>query len=79
MQRYDLAVIVEAEDGKWHVVGPLDEPMRRALDAVHRCGRVVPSDLATEVDEPAASLDGLLARRLVMRDDDGYVSLQSVM
>jgi hypothetical protein len=79
MQRYDLAVIVEAEDGQWHVVGPLDEPMRRALDAVHRCGRVVPADLATEVDEPAASLDGLLARRLVMRDDDGYVSLQSVM
>jgi hypothetical protein len=53
--------------------------MRRALDAVHRCGRVVPSDLATECDEPAASLDALLARRLVMRDDDGYVSLQSVM
>lgn len=83
MQRYDLAVIVEAENGEWHVVGPLEESMRRVLDAVHRCGRVVPSDLAMQVEQPAssvaASLDGLLARRLVMRDDDAYVSLQSVM
>jgi len=79
MQRYDLAVIVESDDGQWHVVGRLEESMRRALDAVHRCGRVVPADLAMEVDEPTSTLDGLLARRLVMRDDDGYVSLQSVM
>lgn len=83
MQRYDLAVIVEGDDGAWHVVGPLAEPMRQVLDAVHRCGRVIPSQLVQEVEQPAssvaASLDGLLARRLVMRDDDAYVSLQSVM
>jgi len=83
MQRYDLAVIVETEDGAWHVVGPLDDGMRRVLDAVHRCGRIVPSELVKEVEQPAstveASLVGLLARRLVMRDDDAYVSLQSVM
>jgi hypothetical protein len=57
--------------------------MRSVLDAVHRCGRVVKSDLLKEVNKPMtdveASLDGLLARRLVMRDDDAYVSLQSVM
>lgn len=83
MQRYDMAVIVEGEDGAWQVVGPLDASMRTVLDEVHRCGRVVPSDLAMQVEQPAstvaASLDGLLARRLVMRDDDAYVSLQSVM
>jgi hypothetical protein len=82
MQRYDLAVIVEGNDGAWRVVGPLDDSMRTVLDAVQRCGRVVPADLATEV-EPAqnveASLDGLLERRLVMREDDAYVSLQSLM
>ncbi len=57
--------------------------MRQVLDAVHRCGRVVKSQLVKEVEQPAStveqSLDGLLARRLVMRDDDAYVSLQSVM
>jgi hypothetical protein len=83
MQRYDMAVIVESEDGAWRVVGPLDDGMRRVLDAVHRCGRIVPSELVKEVEQPAstveASLVGLLARRLVMRDDDAYVSLQSVM
>jgi hypothetical protein len=83
MQRYDMAVIVEGEDGTWRVVGPLDDSMRLVLDAVQRCGRVVPSDIAMEVEQPAtkveASLDGLLARRLVMREDDTYVSLQSVM
>jgi hypothetical protein len=83
MQRYDLAVIAEGEDGTWRVVGPLDEEMRRVLDAVQRCGRAVTSELAAAVEQPAwhvaASLDGLLARRLVMRDEDSYVSLQSVM
>lgn len=83
MQRYDLAVIVEGEDGEWRVVGPLSEQMRRALEAVHQCGRAVPADLAATLEEPAAavteSLDGLLARRLVMRDDGAYVSLQSAL
>ena len=83
MQRYDMAVIVEGEGGAWHVVGPLDDSMRRVLDAVHRCGRLVPSEIASQVEQPAStvsqSLDGLLERRLVMRDDDAYVSLQSVM
>jgi hypothetical protein len=83
MQRYDMAVIAEGDDGAWRVVGPLDDEMRNVLDAVHRCGRIVKSDLVKAVDKPAstveASLDGLLARRLVMRDDDAYVSLQSVM
>jgi hypothetical protein len=83
MQRYDLAVIAEGDDGAWRVVGPLDDGMRRVLDAVHRCGRVIKSDLVKAVDTPScdveASLNGLLARRLVMRDDDTYVSLQSVM
>lgn len=83
MQRYDMAVIVEDEEGAWRVVGPLDERMRQVLDAIHRCGRVVPSELARQVEQPASdvaeSLDGLLARRLVMRDADAYISLQSVM
>jgi len=83
MQRYDLAVIVEAEDGAWHVVGSLSEKMRRALDAVHQCGRALPADLAARLEEPASavteSLDELCARRLVMRDEGAYISLQSAL
>jgi hypothetical protein len=81
MQRYDMAVIVEGEDGEWQAVGPLDAGMRRTLDLVHQCGRAVPSDLAAAMEEPPAtvseSLAGLLERRLVMHDGGSYVSLQS--
>ncbi len=83
MHRYDLAVNVEGEDGSWQVVGPLDDGMRRALDAVHQCGRVIPADLAVALEQPPAevteSLNALLARRLVMLDEGEYVSLKSVL
>jgi hypothetical protein len=83
MERYDLAVIVERVDGSWHVVGRLDDLVRRVLEVVLSRGRAELDEVAAELDQPAAALqpvfDGLLARRLVMRDDDGYVSLQSVM
>lgn len=83
MQRYDQAVIVETEDGGWHVVGPLDDRMRRTLDVVQSRGRAGPAELASALDAEMVAvteaLDGLVARRLVMRDDDAYVSLQSVM
>ena len=83
MQRYDMPVMVEGDDGEWRVIGPISDPDRAVLDAVQRCGRAVPADLASQVEQTEnsveASLDALLARRLVMREDDAYVSLQSVM
>lgn len=83
MQRYDMAVIVEGEDGTWRVVGPIEDDMRRALDVVQSQGRAEPSELALALDAEMAvvtdALDKLVERRLVMRDDDAYVSLQSVM
>lgn len=83
MQRYDMAVIVESEDGTWHVVGSLDEGLRRTLDFVQQCGRTQPADLAAAMEQhPAAvneSLNGLLERRLVMHDSGTFMSLQSVL
>lgn len=83
MERYDLAVIVERLDGTWHVVGRLDDLRRRVLDVVLSRGRAELADVAAEMDEsPDAmqeALDGLWRHRLVMRDDSGYVSLQSAM
>ena len=49
-------MIVESEDGAWHVVGPLDDGMRRVLDAVHRCGRIVP--VGAGEGSGAAGVDG---------------------
>jgi hypothetical protein len=79
--RYHLALIIEEQDGTTDLVGPLDDQLRRAWKAVERKGRAAPADLAEEMDEPpdrlAGFLDVLWERRLVMRDDAGYVSLQS--
>jgi hypothetical protein len=79
--RYELALIVEEHDGSTALVGTLDDRLRRAWTAVERKGRAVPADLAEELDESPdrleGFLDGLWERRLVMRDDTGYVSLQS--
>jgi hypothetical protein len=81
IERYQLAVIVEEPDGTTSLLGPLDDRHRRAWDAVRRLGRVAPDDLVNELEEPpdslAQTLDTLWERRLVMRDDEGYVSLQT--
>ena len=79
--RYQLALIVEEADGSIDLVGQLDDPLKRTWEAVERKGRAVAADLTDELDEPldrlVGFLDGLWERRLVMRDDAGYVSLQS--
>lgn len=79
--RYQLALIVEEQDGSTDLVGPLDDRLRRVWKVVERRGRAAPADLADEMNEPldrlADFLDRLWQRRLVMRDDSGYVSLQS--
>jgi hypothetical protein len=79
LERYDLAVIVEDTAGNIRLVGTLDDGARRAWHVVSRHERVMPEDVAQELGEPWGTalrvLDDLSARRLVMRLDDGYVSL----
>jgi hypothetical protein len=80
IERYKLAVIVEGEDGDTDIVGILDDAPRRAWHALRRAGRAVPADLVAELDQPPDALtrvlEGLWELRLVMRDDDGYMSLE---
>ncbi len=79
LERYDLAVIVEGEDGHLRLVGTLDDGARRAWQVVNRHGRVRAQEVEVERGAPAETasraLDDLSARRLVMRRDDDYVSL----
>jgi hypothetical protein len=83
LERYNLAVIVEEESGALRLVGTLEDWPRRAWQVVNSHGRCGPLEIERELGAPAEAatrvLDHLSARRLVMRRDDGYVSLpQSV-
>ncbi len=83
MERYDQALLVEQPDGTVRVVGRLERSRREVLSTVLRLGRAVPADVAADMEQPAETLtpllDDLWARRLVMRDDETYVSLQHVV
>ncbi|MEO7965346.1 MAG: hypothetical protein ABIT38_15670 [Gemmatimonadaceae bacterium] len=79
LERYDLAVIVEDTFGRTRLVGTIDDITRRAWQVVSRHDRVLPEEIAQEMGEAWGTalrvLDDLSARRLVMRLDDGFVSL----
>ncbi|HEX7120908.1 MAG TPA: hypothetical protein VF178_00970 [Gemmatimonadaceae bacterium] len=82
LERYGLAVTVETCDGQWHVIGPLEEPLRRTLEVVLDRGRIDRDDVAilgAKVENLEPALDRLWRSGLLMRDDTGYVSLPSAL
>lgn len=83
MARYGLAVLVESEDGRWQVVGSLDDMPRRALEVVVVRGHADVDDVAAALQQSSESLapalDALWHHRLVMRAEGGYASLQSAL
>lgn len=83
MARYELAVLVESDDGQWQVVGQLDDMPRRVLEVVVVRGHAGLEEVAADLQQPSESLgpalDALWRQRLVMRADDGYASLQSAL
>lgn len=82
LERYGIAVVVQDAAGGPHVLGAIGDRARVACDFVYRRGRISASELAPEVGEETdactETLDKLWERRLVMRDDDGYVALHIV-
>jgi hypothetical protein len=83
LERYDLAVIVEDEFGVARLVGTIDAGARRAWHVVRQHGRVIPQQVEAELGAPTDALTGWLDdlwdRRLVMRRDDGYLTLPQVL
>lgn len=79
LERYDLAVIVQDDNGAVKLVGTLDDGARRVWHLVRQRGRIVASDVQEEFGDPVEDcsrvLDELFARRLVVRRDDGGVGL----
>ena len=83
LERYDLAVIVEDPSGHTQLVGTVDDVTRRAWHVVRQRERVLPQEVAQEMGEAWGTtervLDDLSARRLVIRRDDGFVTLPQAM
>lgn len=79
LERYGLALVIQAADGAPGIVGSVDEAHRRAWRALHDLGRAGVNEVAValgaDVDAAAALLDALHERRLVMRLDGEYIAL----
>ena len=78
LERHGLALLVE-RDGDIELVGVVDERERRAFDAVKRRGRARCGEVARELGEPeeavGEALDAMWRRRLLVRQDDAYVTV----
>ena len=81
LERHGLALIAESE-GRLELMGVLDEPERRAWEAIRRRGRAEPWELVADLgeSEPGVrrSLERLWRRRLIMRFDDCYMPVGEV-
>lgn len=83
LERYGLALVVMDADGRARIVGQVDEEARRTWQSVQERGRVGPDELILERGGPrerlVAQLDDLTARRLLVRADDDYIALHTMM
>ena len=79
LERYQLALVMQADDGALLLVGTVDDAQRRAWHTLHELGRCAAEELASalgeEPSDTAAVLASLHERRLVMRFEDTYVPL----
>jgi hypothetical protein len=82
LERHQLALVIQTDDGAPALVGCLDDTLRRAWHALHEIGRGVPQAVAdalgTEPTATARLLDALHERRLVMQLDGEYVALGGI-
>ena len=81
LERHRMTVVAQSRNGSLQVLGPLDEPVRRAFVAVQQSDASAASDVAnrlaltTEAAQPL--LDELLTRRLVTREADQFKALSA--
>jgi hypothetical protein len=79
LERYRLALVMQADDGALLLVGTVNDDQRRAWQALRKLGRGAAEEIALALGEELADAQALLValheRRLVMRFDDTYVPL----
>ncbi len=80
LERHGLALVTQLADGNPCLVGAIDGEERRIWEVMSELGSGGPADVATasglDPDRVVRGLDDLWRRRLVIRQDDSYVSLR---
>ncbi|MEP6904442.1 MAG: hypothetical protein ABI875_00085 [Gemmatimonadales bacterium] len=80
LERHGLALVTQLADGNPCLMGTVDGEERQIWEAMSELGSAGPADVATASGLDRArvedGLDHLWRRRLVIRQDDGYVSLR---
>ena len=78
LERHGLALVLETTDGA-RIVGMVNDGELLAWNKVYELGRACAADVAIALgsvpDECARILDALHRRRLLMRNDDGYIAV----
>ncbi|HVF39013.1 MAG TPA: hypothetical protein VM939_03865 [Gemmatimonadaceae bacterium] len=79
LERHDLALVTQLADGAAQLVGTVDGEQRSAWETIGRLGSGRPADVADATGMPPERaeqmLETLWRRRLVIRQESGYVPL----
>jgi hypothetical protein len=82
LERHGLALVTQLADGNPCLVGVVDREQRQIWEAMSELGSGGSADVATasglDPDRVKHCLDDLWRRRLVIRQDDSYLSLRGV-
>lgn len=80
LERHGLALVTQLADGAAQLVGKVDSDQRRAWDTIGRLGNARAADVADATgmahDRAAEMLDTLWQRRLVIRQESGYIAIR---
>ena len=81
LERHGMAVVAQNRDGSLQVLGPVEEPVRRAFGAVLQSDPAAASDVADCLDISTEAtlplLDELLTLRLVTQEADQFKALSA--
>ncbi len=80
LERHNLALVTQLADGAAQLVGNVDGDQRRAWDTIGRLGNAGAVDVADATgmgyDRAAQMLETLWQRRLVIRQESGYIAIR---
>lgn len=83
LERHGLALVTQHADGAPALMGVVADDQRKAWETICELGSVRPADLAhatgVATEKAARTLDTLWRRRLVIRQESGYVPVRGVI